>query len=77
VDVPMGWWSRKLLSVTGPLRGAIVRNASPAVPQRLRLQITAPLIGEMMNLILRMQKSLAERRQNYAKSRLSKIESRC
>ena len=57
-DVPMGRWSRKLLSVTGPLRGAIVRNASPAVPQRLRLQITAPLIGEMMNLILRMQKSL-------------------
>lgn len=59
-DVPMGRWSQRLLSVTGPLRNAIVRNASPALPQRLRLQITPSLVGEMMTLIQRMQTSVSK-----------------
>ena len=54
-DVPMGWWRRRLLSVTGPLRNTIVKNASPPIPQRMRLQITPALIGEMMTLVQRMK----------------------
>ena len=52
------WWSRRLFSSTGALRSMIIKKASPAVPDELRVMFSPSFLRQMITLVQRMQESL-------------------